>query len=127
MRQSKRSRGITHVELVLGLSVLALAWFGGRWVLEARGSAPPEQAALSTAKQLARAAADWKRERPDVGCPTLSQLKLDRLLERDVRGDDPWGGRFRISCPGDAVEIRSAGGDGRFQTDDDIELSVPLT
>ena len=127
MRHSRRSRGVTHVELVLGLSVLGLALFGGHWVLDARGGAPPEQAALSTAKQLARAAADWERERPDVGCPTLSQLKVDRVLEADVRGDDPWGGRFRISCPGDVVEVRSAGGDGRFQTDDDVELNVPVT
>lgn len=85
-----------------------------------RGSGGDQDAAMATARRIVTAASDWKREHREVGCPTVSQLIVDRNWRRDEPSDDPWGGRFRIRCSSDEVNVRSPGRDGRFETDDDV-------
>ena len=121
-RQQAASRGITRFELTLGL-VLGVTlctgaglWLGGGQQDKQRGTA------MHSAKQLLEVASEWKRDHGDLGCPTLTQLRHDRRLDREAHADDPWGGRFRISCAGTRMSVKSAGGDGEFETDDDISI-----
>jgi hypothetical protein len=73
---------------------------------------------------LLDAASSWKRTSGVAGCPTVSQLRVDRQLSAGAPTDDPWGSRFRIRCSEAEVQVRSAGLDGEFQTADDIALSA---
>jgi hypothetical protein len=101
----------------LSVGTVTLVW--GRSSAQAR-----EDKALSSARELLTAATDWKSAHAKLGCPTVTQLLLDRKLTRDSPSADPWGGRFRIICTGNEVQVRSAGEDGEFQTRDDIALDL---
>jgi hypothetical protein len=121
----RRTRGfvVSRGQLTLTVaSVVALLTVGGWW-LGSRADGHAAATAHSQAEQLLTAASAWKREHSG-GCPSVSQLKVDRLIERRAASDDPWGGRYRIMCQDNEVQVRSAGGDGRFRTDDDISLAA---
>lgn len=83
------------------------------------------QAAVATAKRIVNAASDWKKDHSNLGCPTMSQLIVDRSWSSTEEAGDPWGGRFRIRCSSEEVSVHSAGNDGRFETDDDIAVDAP--
>lgn len=121
----RRSSGfsVSRTQLVLGATGLVAAVTLGGWWLGSRAEDHAAATAQTEAEQLLTAASAWKREHSN-GCPSVSQLKVDRLLERRAASDDPWGGRYRIMCQDNEVQVRSAGGDGRFRTDDDISLAA---
>lgn len=54
-------------------------------------------------------------------CPAPTDLHAGGYLDPSRRITDAWDHEFRISCEGDDVRVYSAGPDGRFGTDDDIE------
>lgn len=122
--RTRQNRGFTRLEAVLaagfaaGLFGLGYFWFGSR----AEDQAAKE--AKASASRVLSAASSWKRTHAVRGCPSLSQLVLDQHLTREEATDDPWGGRFRISCSEDRIEVQSAGGDRRFRTPDDISLAA---
>lgn len=84
------------------------------------GSLNPTGEAHKRGKVVLDAASDWKRGHAQTGCPSITQLQRDEVLSRSARAEDPWGNRFRILCTSDEIQVRSAGGDGRFETADDI-------
>jgi hypothetical protein len=111
----------TPRKLATYVALLALAG-AGAWLLGAREQTEAELAARTSGGRLLAAAADWKRSATLRGCPTVSQLRVDRQLDRDVQTQDPWGQRFRILCTEAGVQVLSAGADRQFQTGDDIRL-----
>lgn len=120
----RSSPGFTRFEVLLATGIATVLVAFAVWVTE--GGEGHDVQAQATARRLLEAASDWHREH-QVGCPTLTQLIVDRRWERDARADDPWGGRYRIHCSDDEVNVRSAGRDGRFQTRDDVSVSAPWT
>jgi hypothetical protein len=102
---------------LLGMLSLGYWWIGGR------SEAAAERAAREVAEALLDAASDWKRQHAVKGCPSVTQLRADRQLPRGAETDDPWGGRFRITCRNQSVHVRSAGGDRQFSTEDDISIA----
>jgi type II secretory pathway pseudopilin PulG len=53
-----------------------------------------------------------------VDCPSMEDLKAD------LKGDpeDSWGNEMKVECPGDdEIVVVSAGRDGNFGTDDDLD------
>lgn len=108
---------MTVAGVFLSLILGAAVWFG------AHSKNEDELAARSTGGRLLTAASDWKRSVTLPGCPTISQLQVDRQLARDAQTQDPWGQRFRILCKEGSVEVLSAGADRQFQTGDDIRLA----
>jgi type II secretory pathway pseudopilin PulG len=126
MAKSKQ-RGVTRVELLIGLGLVGLLTAIG-FALVRGGQGSSEQAeAMATARRIVTAASDWKRDHREVGCPTVSQLIVDRVWRRDEPSDDPWGGRFRIHCSSEEVRVRSPGRDGRFETEDDVQATAAWT
>lgn len=122
--RSPSQRGATRFEIIAVTAALAAAGALGV-ALFSGGSGKEDETAAATARRIVSAVSDWKREHEEVGCPTVSQLILDRHWQRDERADDPWGRRFLIHCSSEEVNVRSAGRDGRFETDDDVSASSP--
>jgi hypothetical protein len=123
-RRCSTVRGVTRFELMLalgGLGVLgALLSF---WQL-GDGGLTANHEAEKRGKVVLSAAADWKREHARTGCPSITQLRRDDVLDVSARAEDPWGKRFRILCTSGEIQVRSAGGDGLFETSDDITLAA---
>jgi hypothetical protein len=114
----------TRFELSLLAGFVTVTALGSGWALSRASAAEETDVARRAAGELLSAASEWRRASNVPGCPTVTQLKTEQRLERDSATDDPWGGRFRIICSEVAVRVRSAGVDGVFQTDDDIELAA---
>ena len=121
-RRRARSRGVTPV--AAALAVLALgAGASGLWWAQSQSSVRDAQAASqSDANQIAAAAQAFRQQHSD-GCPTLSKLKEDSLLERSAREDDAWGNRFRLRCNVEDLVVTSAGVDGIVGNSDDIRVT----
>lgn len=123
-RSRGASRGLTRFEVLLAAAVLgagALAVGAFHWSgAQARG----ESAARERGQVVLAAATDWKRDHLDHGCPSITLLQREALLEETARAEDPWGQRYRIRCVDSEVQVRSAGQDGRFETADDITLAA---
>jgi hypothetical protein len=122
MRSVMRSEGFSRAQVGAAVAVAASLLVGGMW-LTSEQRTDDEQAARGTAERLLSAASEWKRATTIKGCPTVSQLLLDRQIDKHAAADDPWGSRYRIQCTPEAVQVRSAGADREFQTSDDITLS----
>jgi hypothetical protein len=117
-------RGITRFELLLGVSVVAVvSGLVGLWTVGEQGLNPQAEAE-KRGKAVLTAASDWKRAHAQTGCPSITQLQRDEALDKAARAEDPWGKRYRILCTSDEIQVRSAGGDGRFETPDDITLAT---
>lgn len=68
---------------------------------------------------LTRQAAEiWVAEH-EGGCPSVSQLIADGILDA-THSRDPWIAELKIECREDWVEAISAGPDRQYGTDDDI-------
>jgi len=121
----RRSNGfvLTRGRLTVGAAAALALLVTGSWWLGSRAEDHASKTALSQAERLLDAASEWKRGHAS-GCPSVSQLIADRVIERKSASDDPWGGRYHIMCRDNEVQVRSAGGDGRLRTDDDISLAA---
>jgi hypothetical protein len=106
-----------------GGALIALILGTVGWWLGPHRQDTEELAARDSAGRLLVAVSDWKRNATLRGCPTISQLLVDRQLQRDAQTQDPWGQRFRILCTEVGVQVLSAGADRQFQTGDDIRLA----
>lgn len=124
LRARRNARGLTRFELLLGVSALGVTGaFVGAWQL-AGATTNSHVEAEKRGKAVLSAASDWKRTHAQTGCPSITQLQRDDVLDRKARAEDPWGQRYRILCTSDEIQVRSAGGDGLFETADDITLAA---
>jgi len=117
-----RSRGVTPI--AAALAVLALsAGASCVWWLGSLGAARDGHASSSADAAQIQSAAKAFRAQHANGCPTLSSLQEEELLSRNVRPDDAWGNRFRVSCQDGELEVSSAGPDRKPNTADDIRAT----
>jgi len=121
-RSRSRSRGVTPIAaalavLAFGASASCVWWLGGLGA--ARDG---KESSRADAAQIQTAAKAFRAQHAD-GCPTFSSLQQEQLLNRNARGDDAWGGRFRISCADGEIAVRSAGPDGKLNSPDDINAA----
>lgn len=69
----------------------------------------------------------WSMEHPERPCPRSFHELAEYMNEDDDR--DAWGNRLEVRCGDDlpagaqGMWLRSAGEDGRFDTDDDLDSS----
>lgn len=82
----------------------------------------PRTTRAGTDAQALRSSVELYRLHVPGTCPDASVLMREHYaswLASDKY--DPWGTPYAIRCPGDQdVEVRSAGPDGAFDTDDDV-------
>lgn len=74
------------------------------------------------AGEYTRGYQQWSRDNADHACPNQLADLNPYTNRRDNDTADPWGNPMRMTCAGDAIEVRSAGPDGAFNTKDDIQL-----
>lgn len=118
---SAARRGVTVLELLLGVATCAVIALGYLLLVKPRGDAEELDTALQRAAKIHDAAEAWRRDNPS-GCPTLSTLVHDQHLSSDSDGEDPWGSRFRVRCGSEDITVVSPGKDGRAGTGDDVTV-----
>jgi general secretion pathway protein G len=120
-RRRSRSRGVTPIGAAVAALVLG-AGASGIWWLHSVGAGQDADTASRADAGVIQAAALSFRALHNEGCPTISKLEQEDLLDRDSREDDAWGNRFRVRCDDTQIVVTSAGPDGQPDTADDIRV-----
>jgi len=117
---AKRSlQGMTLIEIMIVVVIMAMVAAGvGFAVLPQLDKAKKQntEAALETV----RAGVQLYMATNNAECATVEQLIEDKVLDKSKATTDSWDHEFRITCDGTEVTVTSAGSDGEFDTDDDI-------
>ena len=117
--RARRSRGMTLVEIMIEVVIMALmATAVGVAVLPRLKAARVTQTRTDS-QTVASAAMQYLIDNPGEGCPTVEQL-AGGYLSASTRLKDAWDNDFTVECSGDDVIVRSAGPDGSMGTEDDI-------
>lgn len=123
--RSRRLRGVTLFEVLIVVAILAMVAGGVAFFALPKFKEAQVKTAESAARIIRQAAQSWQATNSDGGCPTVSQLVQDKLLDPGQNTADPWGQAFVISCTEDDVVVSSTGGDKKKGTKDDV--TVPKT
>jgi general secretion pathway protein G len=116
------SRGLTLVELIIVITIIGVLTAAiSIGVMKAKTTA--DIGTTKTACNTARSAVVmWRSSHPGEDCPTMEQLKQEKLLGGDFNLKDPWGNPFKLSCDSEEVTCTTAGPDRKEGTDDDIRV-----
>jgi general secretion pathway protein G len=122
LRKRARRRGVTLVEVLIVVSIMAV--ISGGVVLVAipeHNKAKIRMAAIG-AGAIKEAAEMWREV--DTGaeagaCPTVQDLIAARKLDPQ-KIDDPWGSQYRIRCDYGEIHVASPGHDRKQDTPDDV-------
>ncbi len=121
VRRRLRREAMTLVEIMVVVIIMALiATAVGVAVLPSLKKSQVKN--TRTDAQAVRAAVTmYLAENPGEDCPTVDDLLEGGYLDKGRRTTDAWDNDFQIECEGDNVVVISAGPDGQFGTEDDIE------
>jgi hypothetical protein len=109
-------------EAKLGAVAIALTLTGVVYATSKAGSDARAQESVQAASKILKAARAHADE-AGGGCPTISSLKRDGLLQSDALTSDAWGGQFRVLCEGEELNVHSPGPDGRLDSIDDVHAA----
>ena len=115
---ARREAGMTLVEIMIVVIIMAMiasAVGAGAfaWLNDAK-----EKTALTDTRAVRSAALAFQMDRGE--CPNMADLREAGLLDRQARGQDPWGVDFAVECTSDDIFVTSAGPDRQLGTEDDI-------
>lgn len=115
-----RAEGMTLIEVMIVMVIMALMAAGaGFMILPNLQKAKVKQTATD-AKTISAAAEMYMAE-GNGECPTVQQLIDQKILSDKLNTKDAWDNDFQIECNEDGAIVRSAGPDGQFGSEDDIE------
>lgn len=120
LRRTRGTQGMTLIEVMIVMVIMALMAAGaGFMILPNLKKAQVKQTATD-AKTIASAAEMFMAEGSGE-CPSVSQLIEEKILSDKLNTKDAWDNDYQIECDEDGPVVRSAGPDGQFGTEDDIE------
>lgn len=113
-----RVAGVTLVEVLIVVAIMAMLAGGIAFALLPQFQKAGVKTARDNAIKLRQAVALYRTDSPG-DCPSVSQLKKDKLLDT-TGGNDPWGKRYKIRCADGEIYVESSGPDQKSGTEDDI-------
>lgn len=122
-RAAARSRGVTLVEVLIVVAIMALIAGGVSFLVLPKYREAQVSTADTTARTIRQAANLWRSLKGGADeCPTVSRLIEDKEIDPSSTTEDPWGSPFEISCTEDDVTVSSPGPDGKQGTPDDVVI-----
>jgi general secretion pathway protein G len=120
-----RSRGLTLVELVIVITIIGVLTAA----ISVGVMAAKKKADIGTARTACNSVRSatllWKNSHPSEDCPTIEQLKHEKLLDSGFSVKDAWGNPFKLACEADELVCTTAGPDRKEGTEDDIRVPPP--
>lgn len=120
-RASKSQHGVTLVEVLIVVAILALIAGGVAIFAIPKFQQAQKDQAKTDAKTLVSVLEAWKLNAPGItDCPTVEKLKADKALKADQKTEDPWGKPYKIICVDQDFGVVSSGPDQKEGSEDDI-------
>jgi general secretion pathway protein G len=115
-------RGLTLVEMIVVITIIGVLTAAiSIGVMSAKKKADIG-AAKTACNTIRDATIQWKAVHPGEDCPTVEQLKQEKILDTGFSLKDPWAGTFKVACDADEITCTSSGPDKKEGTDDDIRV-----
>lgn len=119
-RRPALERGVTLFEVLIVVAILAMIAGGVAFFALPQFNKAKISTAENAARVIRQAAQQWQATNNETGCPTMSQLVQDKLLDPGQNTADPWGQAFALTCTDEDVTVSSGGPDKKKGTKDDI-------
>jgi general secretion pathway protein G len=130
-RSARRSRGaergVTLFEVLIVVAILAMIAGGVAFFALPQFNKAKISTAEGAARVIRQAAQQWQATNNETGCPTMSQLVQDKLLDTGQNTADPWGQAFVLTCSDEDVTVISGGPDKKKGTKDDVIIPKGAT
>jgi len=111
--------GMTLIEVMIVMVIMALVATGAGFMILPQLQKAKIKQTGTDAKTIASAAEMFMAESDE--CPTVDNLVEEKILNKNLATKDAWGNDYQIECDEDGPQVRSAGPDEQFGTEDDIE------
>jgi len=120
-RRHQRLEGMTLVEIMIVVIIMALiATAVGVAVLPQLEKARIKST-RTDAQTIRSAVTMYLADHAGESCPTIEDLISDAALDRNKRTTDAWEREFQVQCDDGNISVVSAGPDGQFGSEDDIQ------
>ncbi|NOY92964.1 MAG: type II secretion system protein GspG [Deltaproteobacteria bacterium] len=73
------------------------------------------------AQSIRSAVTLYLADHPGDSCPNIDDLVEDAALDSSKRTTDAWERDFQIDCDNGGINVLSAGPDGQFGSEDDVQ------
>lgn len=122
-RRRRRSRGVTLIEILVVLGIIALISGVVAVSLMSHFDKARKETTRQSALQIRQAVNTWRMSRSSGDCPDVAALVADQEIDQASKAKDAWEQPFTISCDErGGVHVASAGPDKKPDTEDDIRV-----
>ena len=119
LARALRRQGMTLIEIMIVVVIMAMVTTGvAMAVLPQLQKAKIRQ--TESAVATVRSAVQLYVATNNSDCASMEQLLEDKMIDKSTATRDPWDHEFQIACDGTEIDVKSAGPDGEFETEDDI-------
>jgi general secretion pathway protein G len=126
-RQRRISRGVTLIEVLIVVAILAMVAGGvAVFALPKFKESQIKQAEIG-ARVIRSAVQQWQAANSESTCPTISQLVQEKDLDPGQNNNDPWNKPYSLNCSDDEVTVISSGPDKQKGTKDDVIVPKPVS
>lgn len=116
------ARGMSLLEIMIVIAIMSLIATGVGFAIVPRWQKAQIDTATTNARAIRNAAISWRATSGDDGCPSVSQLVQDKMIDSASKTEDPWGAAYKILCTEDDIYVTSSGPDKKDGTKDDIAV-----
>jgi general secretion pathway protein G len=116
------SRGVTLIEVMIVVVIIGLISGGVAVAVLPRLKEASIKTTQTSARELRRAAEQWRGMHASDQCPTTQILRADKAIDTASKLTDAWDNPFKIICDDDETTVISAGPDKKDGTADDIRI-----
>lgn len=114
-----RQSGMTLIEIMIVLVIIGMIAGAVGFAVLPQLAKAKIKTTRAAAKAVTGAAEIWIADHG--GCPTVSDLVEDKILNANNTTKDAWDNDFSIECSEDGPVAQSAGPDGQMGNDDDVQ------
>jgi general secretion pathway protein G len=126
IRARKSARGLTLIEILVVLGIIALISGGIAIVVIRHFENARIETARTSARTLRSAVSMWKMNDATGECPTTELLVKQQVVDSAAKTTDPWDRPFIIECADNGdINVVSGGPDRKLGTPDDIRVPEP--
>jgi general secretion pathway protein G len=114
--------GFTLVELIVVITIIGVLTAAISVGVMAAKKSADLKLAKTACNTIRDATIQWKAVHSGEDCPTIDQLRQEKILDTGFSVKDPWGSLFKVACDSDEITCTTPGPDRKEGTDDDIHV-----